>query len=385
VFEQNRVPRYPRQVWFVVAMALLLVALVVMIVLDQRPGATRYAAVPTARVEAQAPTKGPTSSATIRATASSRAPVSPTIAPTVEQVVASTDEPTSTMAPTATDAPSVTPPATAAPSATGVPSPLPTETAMPSPTVPDDHFWLERPIAFDQNDRVARFYPYASRLDGSYPIHHGVEFGNPMGTPILATAAGTIIVAGDDSREVYGARSNFYGLVVIQELDQTLDGQSIYVLYGHLSEIAVKVGQSVRPGEAIGLVGMSGVAEGPHLHMEVRYGRNDYAATVNPELWVRPRQGFGSLAGAVISSEGEPLAEVKVVLYAASNPDKPVRDVITYPKTEANPDPVWRENLGTGELAAGEWVARLYHKQRLYTERVLIEEGHTTWLEIRTE
>ena len=93
---------------------------------------------------------------------------------------------------------------------------------------------------------------------------------NPMGTPILATASGTIVVAGDDLHQVYGARDNFYGLLVIEELDRRLDGNPIYVLYGHLSRVKVQVGQKVKTGEVIGLVGMSGVAEGPHLHMEVR-------------------------------------------------------------------------------------------------------------------
>lgn len=373
MFERNRVPRYPRQVWFVVAMALVLIGLVVRIALDGRLRSTQEAMAPTAvgktivltATETPIPTARPTDPA-------------PTMAPTA-------DLDSTTPINTITKAPTDTPFPTASETATPEPSATPTETAEPTPTVPDDHYWLERPIAVDHNDRVARFYPYASRLDGSYPIHHGVEFVNPMKTPIRATANGIIVAAGDDSQQVYGARSNFYGLVVIQELDQTLNDQPIFVLYGHLSEIAVEEGQRVAAGETIGLVGMSGVAEGPHLHMEVRYGHNDYVSTVNPELWVKPRQGFGSLAGRVTAPDGEAVAEAKVVLYAAPNLDDPVRDVFTYPHSEVNPDPVWQESFGTGDLAAGEWVAKLYYKQRLYVERVLIQEGRTTWLEIQTE
>ncbi len=245
-----------------------------------------------------------------------------------------------------------------------------------------DHYWLERPISPAGNDSVARSYPYASRLDGTYPIHHGVEFINPAGTPILATARGTIVVAGDDRTEVHGARTDFYGLLVIQELDQAFQGQPLYVLYGHLSEILVQVGQRVETGEVIGLVGMSGVAEGPHLHMEVRYGENDYGATANPELWLRPHENHGALAGLVLSIDGLPVPEARITLYRASDPDSPVRQITSYPNKEVNPDPSWCENFVAGDLEAGQWRVKVYRKRSLHTSGVTIEPGATTWLTV---
>jgi hypothetical protein len=249
-----------------------------------------------------------------------------------------------------------------------------------APPTGGDHFWLERPIAPDGTDTVARFYPYASRADGSYPIHHGVEFVNPMGTPIRATASGEVIVAGDDANVVYGARNNFYGLVVVQKLADRLEGQPVYVLYGHLSEIAVTVGQPVQPGDLIGKVGMTGVAEGPHLHMEVRVGQNDYDSTVNPELWLKPKPGTGALAGLVVGPDGLPItSEVRVTLSRASAPDAAVYTLVTYPAVGANPSPVWRENAAIGGLGAGQWIARIIHGGRLYAQPLDIEDGKTTW------
>jgi len=230
---------------------------------------------------------------------------------------------------------------------------------------------------------VAHFYPYASRGDGTYPIHHGVEFVNPMDTPILATAAGTVIVAGDDLRQVYGARTDFYGQLVITELDHTFQGKPLYVLYGHLSEVLVDVGQRVKTGHVLGLVGMTGVAEGPHLHMEVRYGENDYGSTVNPELWVRPHDGHGTLAGLLLSPDGQPVAEAKIMLYQAGTTGKPFRELSSYPDREVNSDPAWQENFVGGDLKAGRWRVEVYKNARLYTETFTIEAGATSRLIIR--
>ena len=158
-------------------------------------------------------------------------------------------------------------------------------TIAPTPTLDGalaaDHYWLERPIAADANDAVDRLYPYGSRGDGTYPVHHGVEFMNPEGTPVLAVAPGTVIVAGDDSRRAYDASPDYYGLLVVLQLDLDLDGEPLYALYGHLSEIDVQEGQRVETGDVLGRVGMTGIATGPHLHFEVRHSRNDYGQTLN--------------------------------------------------------------------------------------------------------
>ena len=267
-----------------------------------------------------------------------------------------------------------------APTVTSLPPIAPESTKGP----PEDHYWLSYPFSSKDNDRAALFYPYASRADGSYPIHHGVDFVNPMGTSILATAPGTIIVAGDDLREVFGARTDFYGFLIIEELDLRFESKPIYVLYGHLSEIQVQVGQRVEPGDVVGLVGMTGYAEGPHLHLEVRYGENDYGETVNPELWLRPHEGQGTLAGVLLSPDDQPIPEARIILYRGNEPNKPFRTIMSYPDKKVNPDPAWGESFCTGELPAGQWVYQIYHKRQLYSDTFDVQPGVTTWLTIRT-
>ncbi len=59
-----------------------------------------------------------------------------------------------------------------------------------------------------------------------------------------------------------------------------------YTQYGHLSSIGVSVGQSVTPGQQIGLSGATGNATGPHLHFEARTGP-DYGSDIDPIAYLR--------------------------------------------------------------------------------------------------
>ena len=76
-----------------------------------------------------------------------------------------------------------------------------------------------------------------------------------MGTPVLAVAPGTIIVAGSDQTRVYGLKPNFYGQLVVVQLDKEFHGQPVFVLYGHLSRVMARVGQRVDTGDVLGEVG----------------------------------------------------------------------------------------------------------------------------------
>jgi murein DD-endopeptidase MepM/ murein hydrolase activator NlpD len=87
-------------------------------------------------------------------------------------------------------------------------------------------------------------------------MHSGLDFRGPTGEPVRATAAGTVSSAG-----VNGG----YGRVV--EIDHE---NGFSTRYGHLSEILVSEGATVRPGQVIGRLGSTGRSTGPHLHYETR-------------------------------------------------------------------------------------------------------------------
>ena len=87
-------------------------------------------------------------------------------------------------------------------------------------------------------------------------LHGGIDVGAPIGTPVTAPRGGVVIAAGS-----YGE----LGLMV--ELDH---GEGWTSRYGHLSAIEVAVGDALAVDEALGQVGTTGNATGPHLHWEIR-------------------------------------------------------------------------------------------------------------------
>jgi murein DD-endopeptidase MepM/ murein hydrolase activator NlpD len=241
-------------------------------------------------------------------------------------------------------------------------------------------FFLQRPIAAPGNDGVDVTYRFGSTQGGSRDPHHGVEFLNKFGTPVLAAGDGVVVVAGDDVNPTspqgawpitfYGPYSNFYGnLVVIEHpvppaLLQAFPDmpQPVYTLYGHLSEIGVQVGQPVKAGQPVGKVGQAGIATGPHLHFEVRLGENSYKASRNPELWLRPHpdaggQVMGALAGRFIGAYGDSLEMDSIVLqHLPQGPDGPSDfevTVMTYEEKGLRDQPPWLETFAVSDLPAG--------------------------------
>lgn len=94
--------------------------------------------------------------------------------------------------------------------------------------------------------------------------HSGVDFPSPTGTPIHAAQSGRVALA----QELF-----FSGNTVVVD-----HGLGIYTFYGHLSEIDVKVGDDLQPGQVLGKVGATGRVTGPHLH----WGLTVERARVNP-------------------------------------------------------------------------------------------------------
>lgn len=123
---------------------------------------------------------------------------------------------------------------------------------------------------------------YRQPFAGSYPItqrygekitdpngHTGIDYGCPLGTPVLASADGTVMRAG------FAATGYGYYVTI-----QHPDGSA--TVYAHLKTPIVTVGQEVKQGDVIGYSGNTGNSTGPHLHFEARHKWADYKSHFDP-------------------------------------------------------------------------------------------------------
>lgn len=111
-----------------------------------------------------------------------------------------------------------------------------------------------------------RSNPFGRR---NYEMHNGIDFVAPYGTPIHATANGTVTRA-----------QNIGGLGKHVIIDH---GYNYETLYAHMSELKVTEGQTIRRGEIVGLLGNTGRSSGPHLHYEVHRGQKP----LNPRRYLK--------------------------------------------------------------------------------------------------
>lgn len=95
--------------------------------------------------------------------------------------------------------------------------------------------------------------------------YNGIDLGAPNGTPIMAAAAGTVIVSKN-----YGWNGGYGEYVVIAHPNGT------QTLYSHMSANIANQGQDVFQGQVIGYVGSTGKSTGAHLHFEVRGAKNPF-------------------------------------------------------------------------------------------------------------
>lgn len=114
-----------------------------------------------------------------------------------------------------------------------------------------------QPVSNKDLNRIASGFGY--RIDPVYKttkFHAGLDFSAPQGTPIYATADGTVSTSGNTG--------NGYGNHVIIN-----HGYGYETLYGHMVRVKARSGQTVKRGEVIGWVGSTGKSTGPHCHYEV--------------------------------------------------------------------------------------------------------------------
>jgi len=89
-------------------------------------------------------------------------------------------------------------------------------------------------------------------------FHTGIDFSAKIGTPVLATANGSVV-------DIVHSRRGYGNRIVVKHDNE------YQTIYAHLSDICVSKGDTVIVGQEIGAVGNSGLSTGSHLHYEIRY------------------------------------------------------------------------------------------------------------------
>jgi murein DD-endopeptidase MepM/ murein hydrolase activator NlpD len=246
------------------------------------------------------------------------------------------------------------------------------------------HTWFERPIALTDQPYIDQTYRYGSTMGGTFQQHQGVEFNDPDGTPVHAIGDGTVVFAGLAER---GSNT-----VAIRH-DRKFKGQFVYSTYYHNSRLLVSVGQHVKVGDVIALVGNTGRATNDHLHLEVHVTPSDSTPlvvdpnerfpryTVNPELWIRPLPGTGVLAGRVWNAQGLPAQQVRVYgLVKAEPQETPYSYAETYGEHN-RPDPDYGEHFAVSDVEPGDYALAVVVDGRKMTRRVRVEADRVTWVE----
>ena len=237
----------------------------------------------------------------------------------------------------------------------------------PAPWIPSphDHFYFLNPIAAFDIEAAYSNYGYGEVFFENV-VHTGIDIPGDIGTPILAAGEGKVIYAGQG---IYRGGDNVYddpyGKAVVIQHSFSYQGEPLYTLYAHLDEILVVEEQEVKAGEKIGYMGNTGITTGPHLHFEVRVGKNEYFSTRNPDLWISPPQGWGVLVGQILTFEGQHHEQQVVYVYrnedalTSDDPNNHLWIAKSYQHEAINSDPYYMENLSVSNIPAGTYLVSI--------------------------
>lgn len=222
----------------------------------------------------------------------------------------------------------------------------------PTPWIPTpyDHFLFSRPVLADMKVWALEDYRYGGVFFRNV-VHTGIDIPLKVGSPVFAAGSGRVAWSGFGLLSGETNRNDPYGLAVVIRHDFGYQGQTLYTVYGHLSETNLVIGQPIESGEVVGLSGATGKVTGPHLHFEVRIGDNSFSRSRNPELWIVPPQGWGILAGQLKTFDDEWLKRLKVLIRSLETGER--YWVATYGEGPVNSDPYYGENMVIGDLPAG--------------------------------
>jgi len=171
-------------------------------------------------------------------------------------------------------------------------------------------------LPFEFSDNNGFLLSFWGEKVGGIDGHNGYDWTVPEGTPVLASAAGTVTFAGLETPFVCTLLNNS---VVAGNWISIEHGVAthrlVYTQYGHLSRIDVSVGQRVQAGQQLGLSGTTGCSTGPHLHFSAYRTDHPGSSTIpvmdpygwqstSADPWAADARGTTSIA--IWSSQNAP-------------------------------------------------------------------------------
>ena len=245
-----------------------------------------------------------------------------------------------------------------------------------------DHFYFIRPIAANAVNWPLSAYRYGGTNFAPNLPHTGVDIVSPTGTEVQAAGPGTVVWTGYGLYLGYVDTEDPYGLAIAIQHDFGYQGQPLFSIYAHLSEIKVRRGQHVDTQQVIALSGNTGRTTASHLHFEVRLGKNDFFHTFNPELWMSPPHGWGILTGHVANSNGALISLQQIRIASLDQPW--TRWVYTYGTTQTiNRDAYYNENFVLSDIPAGRYEVKLLYEEQEFSTLVTIFPGAVTHFNFR--
>ena len=249
------------------------------------------------------------------------------------------------------------------------------------------HTWFRRPIALTDQPYIDQTYRFGSTMGGNFQPHQGVEFNNADGTPVHAIGDGVVVHSGPAER---GALT----VAIKHDRRLTADGRPLFLfsVYYHNSKLLAHVGDRVKAGDVIALVGNTGRATNDHMHLEVHASPFDSTRLIvdpevryppyntNPELWIEPIPGTGMIAGQVWDSAGKPVEQARIYGLVKPEPQEtPFSFIETYgPRNHS--DPVYKEHFGISDVPPGTYVLGVEIAGKRVFREVKVEAGKLTWV-----
>ena len=128
------------------------------------------------------------------------------------------------------------------------------------------------------------------------------------------------------------------------------------------------------------------MADGAHLHFEVRVGQNEYTSTRNPLLWLYPYPEHGTVAGTVAWPSGELVHGAQIFLRRVDAGSK-YAETSSYANSDKglNGDEGWAENFAFDDVVAGYYEVEVRRGEKKITEEVWVYPRQTSFVEIILE